>query len=84
MTLKKTCWNDEIINLIRSLHSELVLKDNNWHKLKNNKSRRAAELLVSALSQIVNNGKESDIEELIEQSLRWLREEVKDPGCPSK
>ena len=84
MALEKTFWSIEIINLIRSLHSKLVLKDDNWHKLKNNKSRRAAELLASALSQIVNEGKESDIEDLIEQSLRWLREEVKDPGCPSR
>ncbi len=84
MPKNKTFWTPEIINLITSLHSELVLKDINWHKLKNNKSRRAAELLVSALCQIINEGKESDIEELIEQSLKWLREEVKDPGCPSR
>ena len=84
MALKKSYWSDEVINLINSLHSELVLKDSTWHKLKNNKTCRAAELLVSALCQIVNEGKESDIEDLIEQSLKWLREEVKDPGCPSK
>ena len=84
MAPRKSCWSDEVINLINSLHSELMLKDSNWHKLKNNKSSRAAELLVSALCQIINEGKESDIEDLIEQSLKWLREEVKDPGCPSK
>ena len=84
MAIKKAFWSNEIIHLINSLHSELVLKDNNWHKLKNNKSRRAAELLASALCQIIHGGEESDIESLVEQSLRWLREEVKDPGCPSR
>ena len=84
MALKKSYWSEEVVNLISSLQSELVLKDSNWHKLKNNKTSRAAELLVSALCQIVNEGKDSDIEDLIEQSLKWLREEVKDPGCPSK
>ncbi len=84
MTQKKAFWSNEIVNIISSLHSKLVLKDDNWHKLKNNKSWRAAELLASALCQIVNEGKDSDIEALIEQSLRWIREEVKDPGCPSK
>jgi len=84
MALKKSYWSEEVINLINSLQSELVLNDSNWHKLKNNKTSRAAELLVSALCQIVNEGKDSDIEDLIEQSLKWLREEVKDPGCPSK
>ena len=84
MVLKKSYWSDEVINLINSLHSELILKDSNWHKLKNNKTCRAAELLVSALSQIVNEGKDSDIEELIEQSLLWIKKEIKDIGCPSK
>ena len=84
MALKKSYWSEKVINLINSLQSELVLNDSNWHMLKNNKTSRAAELLVSALCQIVNEGKDSDIEDLIEQSLKWLREEVKDPGCPSK
>ncbi len=84
MPLKKTLWSTSVINLIKLLHSELVLKENDWHKLKNEKSRRAAELLVSALSQIVNDGKESDIEELILQSLKWVKGEVQDPGCPSR
>ena len=73
MALKKSYWSDEVINLINSLHSELVLKDSNWHKLKNNSSRRAAELLTSALLQIVQDGSQSDIEELIKQSLSWIK-----------
>ncbi|AAP99819.1 MULTISPECIES: DUF6439 family protein [Prochlorococcus] len=76
-------WTSNTKKLIKELHSELTLNDKDWHKFKANKSLRAAEMLSSALSQIVNNGEKSDIEDLIEQSLKWIRGEIKDPGCPS-
>ncbi len=84
MTSRKSLWSKEIFTLTKSLHSEIVLKESDWHTLKNNKSRRAAELLTSALCQIINDGNQKDIENLIEHSLKWIREEVKDPGCPSR
>ena len=80
---KTEMWSNEVKKLISDLHANLTLSDKDWHKSKNNKYKRASELLASALSQIANNGKPEDIEKLIEQSLLWLREEVKDPGCPS-
>tara|TARA_B100001250_G_C19204679_1_gene530933 strand:+ start:217 stop:471 length:255 start_codon:yes stop_codon:yes gene_type:complete len=76
-------WSPKTELLIKDLHSELILNNNNWHKLKTNNSRRAAELLTSALSQIIHGGKTSDIEDLINQSLLWIRAEIKDPGCPT-
>ena len=84
LSKNETLWNSETKRLIQDLHSKIILNNTNWHKYKNNKSRRVAELLISALSQIIRNGKETDIEDLIEQSLLWIREEVKDPGCPSR
>ena len=83
MTVSKNIWSKETETLVKALHEELILNNHDWHKLKTNKNRRAAELLTSAISQIINNGKQTDIEALIEQSLRWIKEEVKDPGCPS-
>ena len=83
MAKNSTIWSSATKNLVSSLHSELILNHNNWHKFKSNKYKRSAELIASALSQIINNGKDKDIEDLIEQSLKWIREEAKDPGCPS-
>ena len=79
----KSSWSPETKSLIKDLHSELILNNDNWHKLKSNKSRRAAELLTSALSQIIHDGDACDIEALIKQSLLWIKGEIKDPGCPS-
>ena len=83
MKSQETIFSNETNKLISDLHSQLMINEKNWHKLKNNKYRRASELLVSALSQIANNGEEKDIKEIIEQSLLWIKEEIKDPGCPS-
>ena len=83
MLKRNSLWTRETKRLLQSLHAELILNNNNWHKLKTNKYRRSAELLISALSQIINNGKDKDIEDLIKQALKWIKEETKDPGCPS-
>ncbi len=83
MSQKQSKWTTKTYTLIKELHLELTLNNKNWHKLKNNNSRRSAELLSSALCQIINDGNKNDIESLIQQSLLWIRKEVKDPGCPS-
>ncbi len=84
MKKRTSIWTEETKGLVRELHSNLRLDNHNWHALKNNSDRRSAELLISALSQIINEGKKGDIELLIEQSLKWLKKEIKDPGCPNK
>ncbi|WP_269623121.1 DUF6439 family protein [Prochlorococcus marinus] len=83
MKSQTNLWPEDTKKTMQELHFQLALDNTNWHKYKTNKHRRTAELLASALSQVINNGKEDDIESLIEQSLRWIREEIKDPGCPS-
>ncbi len=83
MSNKRSQWTSQIKDQVTQLQKELILNNKNWHKFKSNKYRRSAELIASALSQIINDGKDKDIEELIEQSLKWIREEAKDPGCPS-
>tara|TARA_Y100001968_G_scaffold232902_1_gene215740 strand:- start:202 stop:459 length:258 start_codon:yes stop_codon:yes gene_type:complete len=65
-----------------SLHKEIAIKNEDWHKLKNNKKRRSAELISSALIKLIMNGETKDIVEELLQSIRWLKNEIKDPGCP--
>ncbi len=77
-------WDISTLKLAQELHMKLSINDKDWHRLKNNSNRRAAELLASAISQLVNNGEKSDIKSLINQALLWINNEVKDPGCPSR
>ena len=64
------------------LHSQLKLDNNNWHQLKGDSERRAAELISGAMVQLISGGKSSEIEALLNQSLKWIKQEVKDPVCP--
>ena len=64
------------------LHSQLKLDNNNWHQLKGDSERRAAELLSGAMIQLISGGNQSEVIELLNQSLKWVKKEIKDPGCP--
>lgn len=75
-------WPDEAPPLAQELHGQLRLDDRDWHRLKSNADRRAAELLSGALVQLLQGGERADVEALINQGLLWLRRELKDPGCP--
>ena len=70
-------------SLIKELHSELKINDRDWHKLKNNPDRRATELLMSAIAQISEEGEKDYVISLVNQALKWIKNELKDPGCPS-
>ncbi len=74
-------WSDKSKDLASALHKELQLTHSNWHLLRSNSKRRAAEQLSAALCQLLQDGEISEIEELLIQSSRWLRGEIKDPGC---
>tara|TARA_Y100001968_G_C19172220_1_gene626213 strand:+ start:152 stop:406 length:255 start_codon:yes stop_codon:yes gene_type:complete len=82
MRKNKTKWTNKTKELIKELHKEISLTSKNWHELKALPERRAAELLIGALAQLINDGKITDVEELICQSQKWIKKEVKDPGCP--
>ncbi len=77
-------WPSKSKDLAKDLHSQLTINDLDWHKLKGNSDRRAAELLSAAISQLLNDGELEDVESLVTQSIKWLKREIKDYGCPHR
>ena len=75
-------WPPQAKETAIDLHSQLKLDNTNWHQLKDNAERRSAELLSGAIVQLLSEGKPSEIEELINQSLKWFKREIKAPKCP--
>ncbi len=80
---KKRIWSERTILLTKNLHDELSLNNLNWHQFRGNKQRRSAELIISAISQLIHDGDEKEIEELLNQAILWVRDEIKDDGCKS-
>ena len=83
--LKKSTyiWPEKIQLLAKELHNEISLNNYNWHKFSGNKQRRSAELIISAISQLINDGDDAEIEDLLNQAILWIKEEIKDTGCKS-
>ena len=83
--IKKTqyIWSEKAKTLAKELHNEISLNNYDWHKFRGNKQRRSAELIISAISQLINDGDDSEIEELLNQAILWIKEEIKDTGCKS-
>ena len=81
--LKKSnyIWPEKIQLLTKELHNEISLNNYNWHKFRGNKTRRSAELIISAMSQLIHDGDDAEIEELLNQAILWIKEEIKDTGC---
>ena len=77
----KSIWSKEAKALTKELHKELSLNQQNWHKLRGNKKRRVAELIIGALSQTLNEGEDEDIRNLLKNAIDWLDGQIKDPGC---
>ena len=77
----KYIWSEKVKSLTKELHNEVSLNNYNWHKFRGNKQRRSAELIISAISQLINDGDEDEVEKLLNQALLWIKEEVKDSGC---
>ena len=69
----------------------LAIADRDWHALKRQRPRRAAEQLAAALVQLLqaddprqaeaSAGRQQAIA-LVEHALGWLKAELSDPGCP--
>ena len=79
----KSIWSEKAKLLAKELHNEIGLDNYNWHQFRGNKQRRSAELIISAISQLINDGNEKEIESLLNQAILWINEDVKDRGCKS-
>ena len=77
----KYTWPEKVKSLAKELHNEISLDNYNWHKFRGNKQRRSAELIISAISQLINDGDEKEVENLLNQAILWIKEEIKDSGC---
>jgi len=84
MSIPKSVWPSDSKELATALHAKLSIREKNWHKLKNNHDRRAAETISAAIVQLIGDGKRSDTVELLEQGLLWIKREINDPGCPDR
>ena len=79
----KYMWSKKAKLLAKELHNEISLDNYNWHQFRGNKQRRSAELIISAISQLINDGDELEIENLLKQAILWIKEDIKDTGCKS-
>ena len=77
-------WSDEIILIVKELNKNLKIDHLNWHKLKGNKNIRAAELISSALCQLIIGNNERDTIAYLEESINWLKGINIDKPCPDK
>ena len=82
MTPPPAPWPDSAKGKAEELHQLLRISDRDWHQLKSNRKRRGAELLAAALVQLLRQGEHTDVEQLTQQALGWIKGELKDPGCP--
>ena len=77
-------WPEETHESVKVLNEKLKLDHNNWHKYKGNKNIRAAELISSALCQLVIGNNEKESIAYLEESLKWLKGINVDTPCPHK
>lgn len=85
-------WPPEALDLAQRLQRSLSIDDRQWHRLKGQRARRAAEQLSAALVQLLaaddprraapTRARREAIA-LADHALGWLRAEVSDPGCPT-
>jgi hypothetical protein len=85
-------WPPEALDLAQQLQRSLTIDDRQWHRLKTQRPRRAAEQLAAALVQLLAadapetpkpTRAREEASALVEHALGWLRSEISDPGCPS-
>ncbi|MFO7630156.1 MAG: DUF6439 family protein [Prochlorococcaceae cyanobacterium] len=83
-------WPEGARAAAEALQRQLSINDRQWHALKGQPRRRAAEQLAAALVQLLATdvaakGADSDRDQslaLVESAAAWLRGSQRDPGCP--
>ena len=85
-------WPPDALALAQQLQHSLRIDDRQWHRLKSQRPRRAAEQLAAALVQLLAaddpraaqpTQARQDAIALLDHAIGWLRAEISDPGCPS-
>ena len=77
-------WPNNIQRIVKDLNENLKIDHNNWHKLKSNKNIRAAELISSALCQLIIGNNKKDSIAYLEESIKWLKGINVDTPCPDR
>ena len=77
-------WPTEIHKQVKDLNEKLKIDHKNWHKFKSNKNIRAAELISSALCQLIIGENENDAVAYLEESIKWLKGINVDTPCPDR
>ena len=85
-------WPEGSAEQAEQLQRLLAISDRDWHALKSQRPRRAAEQLAAALvlllraddpGQAAGTPARQQALALAEHAIGWLRAEISDPGCPS-
>jgi hypothetical protein len=83
-------WPEGALEQAIALQRQLCIAERDWHRLKQQRPRRAAEQLAAALVQLLGDEPWGSADgaaaqqrslELLEHAARWLRGELSDPGC---
>ena len=76
--------NEDQLHLAETLQRQLAISERDWHRLKTDRHRRAAEQLSAALLLLLRSGAQADgdVVALLESAQRWIKREQRDPGCP--
>ena len=76
--------SEDQLHLAETLQRQLAIKERDWHRLKSDRHRRAAEQLSAALLLLMRSGSQADgdVVALLESAQRWIKREQRDPGCP--
>ena len=77
-------WPNNTQRIVKDLNENLKIDHNNWHKLKSNKNIRAAELISSALCQLIIGNNKLDTIAYLEESIKWLKGTNVDTPCPDR
>ena len=77
-------WTNDIHQIVTILNQKLKIDHNNWHKDKGNKNIRAAELISSALCQLIIGNNIDQSIAYLEESIKWLKGINVDKPCPHK
>jgi hypothetical protein len=84
-------WPEGCAELAEQLLHGLAISDRQWHAVKGQPARRAAEQMAAALVQLLASDDprrrapdeaQQQAVALLENALAWLKGEIRDPGCP--